>query len=566
MSDIVRSLKLLNYNVEIIDKPFEVEKGPVYDKTAKVSFYNHVGKIADRIEYGLVDLNILYEQIKNEENINLNSAYVLNLSLTDYKKKYEIGEHDTVTINGLSAKQAFFDCEVSIDFSYAVFMGRKTVFEKSIFGNGIVNFTSANFAEGNISFKHARFGEGKVLFNDAVFGGGDVSFQEAMFGEGNLYCVNTNFGSGKVDFKAADFGDGGVDFKYAKFGLGDTSFEKTKFGTGKKDFKAVEFGGGRIDFRRVEFGDGDISFEGTEFGDGKVMFRSAEFGHGEKSFEQAHFGTGEISFEQAHFGTGKVSFETAIIDVGNFSHTQLNCYFDLRFESCNHLNLSDTIVRDIIDIKSYNKSVKIKSLDLSGMKLMGKIFIDWKENDVKNLIHNQTETSLDQKAEQFRILKENFNSNGQYDDEDMSYIEFKRAQASSDLETEKAKGKKHAFIGYGTYYFQQYLMDFVGRYGTSPLRVMANMAITFSGFSIFYFIISEYFRDFGYVATTVPDELNHMHSLGNCFYYSAITFFTIGYGDYFSEGYLKPFAAFEGFSGVFLMSYFTVAFVRKILR
>jgi hypothetical protein len=49
-------------------------------------------------------------------------------------------------------------------------------------------------------------------------------------------------------------------------------------------------------------------------------------------------------------------------------------------------------------------------------------------------------------------------------------------------------------------------------------------------------------------------------------YYSAITFFTIGYGDYFAEGYLKPFAAFEGFTGVFLMSYFTVAFVRKILR
>jgi len=49
-------------------------------------------------------------------------------------------------------------------------------------------------------------------------------------------------------------------------------------------------------------------------------------------------------------------------------------------------------------------------------------------------------------------------------------------------------------------------------------------------------------------------------------YYSAITFFTVGYGDYFALGWIKLFAVIEGFCGVFLMSYFTVAFVRKILR
>jgi hypothetical protein len=92
------------------------------------------------------------------------------------------------------------------------------------------------------------------------------------------------------------------------------------------------------------------------------------------------------------------------------------------------------------------------------------------------------------------------------------------------------------------------------------------MFLAFTTFSIIYYIITEYFPNFGTVATTLPSELQHIHSFGNCVYYSAITFFTIGYGDYFAEGYLKPFAAFEGFTGVFLMSYFTVAFVRKILR
>jgi hypothetical protein len=49
-------------------------------------------------------------------------------------------------------------------------------------------------------------------------------------------------------------------------------------------------------------------------------------------------------------------------------------------------------------------------------------------------------------------------------------------------------------------------------------------------------------------------------------YHSAVTFFTIGYGDVFPMRLSRVFSAFEGFMGVFMMSYFTVAFVRKILR
>jgi len=68
------------------------------------------------------------------------------------------------------------------------------------------------------------------------------------------------------------------------------------------------------------------------------------------------------------------------------------------------------------------------------------------------------------------------------------------------------------------------------------------------------------------VATTLPAMLDHSTDFWNSIYYSAITFFTVGYGDYFASGLVKLVATLEGFSGVFLMSYFTVAFVRKILR
>ncbi len=79
-------------------------------------------------------------------------------------------------------------------------------------------------------------------------------------------------------------------------------------------------------------------------------------------------------------------------------------------------------------------------------------------------------------------------------------------------------------------------------------------------------IDTTYLPFFGSIESTLPQNLNHFQEFWNSIYYSAITFFTIGYGDYFPYGPLKFVAAIEGFSGVFLMSYFTVAFVRKILR
>ena len=41
------------------------------------------------------------------------------------------------------------------------------------------------------------------------------------------------------------------------------------------------------------------------------------------------------------------------------------------------------------------------------MRLLGKFYLDWKVNSAI-LIYNQPRTTMDEKAEQFRILKENF--------------------------------------------------------------------------------------------------------------------------------------------------------------
>ena len=552
---------LLRYKVDIENKPL---RG--FSKTAVIAFFDESDKKVMVFKFGVISNEEIFEKIDKGEDLNLNNAYVLNFSLTDYRVSKGLDDSVHIPLKNFSAKKTFFDCDITNDFSYARFEGDKAIFDSVIYGNGSTNFSNAIFCDGDVSFKKAKFGSGSTTFQSVQFGDGLVSFNNTNFGTGNLSFVDCNFNNGNVDFRNTYFGDGTVDFKFAKFANGDVSFEKASFGKGKKDFKNVEFGGGKIDFRRVDFNDGDVSFDGTEFGDGKVSFRSARFGHGDKTFSQTDFAKGEAQFDLTHFGTGSVNFNKANVTDISFKGCALNCYIDLRFKSCRTADLSNTIVRDILDLNPEDENVVIKIFDISGMRILGRMFIDWRANNVFNLIYQQKETTLFQKAEQFRILKENFRNNGQYEDEDAAYLEFKRCEAKASLKSSIEENKKNALWAYPKYYFQKYVFDYVGRYATDPIRVLFNMFLAFTAFSFIYYIITEFFPGFGTVATTLPVELQHIHSFGNCVYYSAITFFTIGYGDYFAEGYLKPFAAFEGFTGVFLMSYFTVAFVRKILR
>ncbi|MGZ3864610.1 MAG: potassium channel family protein [Bacteroidia bacterium] len=561
---------LLRYKVDIEDKPMRS-----FQKTAIVSFFDENDKKVVVLKYGVISQEEIFARLDAGEDMNLNGAYVLNFSLTDYRVEKGLDDSVYINLKNFSAKKAFFDCDVTNDFSYAKFEGDKVLFDSAIFGNGTNNFANANFLNGDVSFKKAKFGSGSTNFQSVQFGDGLVSFNNANFGTGNLSFVDCNFGNGNVDFRTTYFGDGTVDFKFAKFAAGDVTFEKASFGKGKKDFKNVEMGGGKIDFRRIDFNDGDVSFEGVEFGVGKVSFRSARFGHGDKSFEQADFAQGGAQFDLVNFGSGSVSFNLAKVDEISFGGCALNCYIDLRFGECHSVILSNTIVRDILDLKPTDEAVTIKIFNISGMRILGRIFIDWRANNVHHLIYEQTDTSLFQKAEQFRILKENFRNNGQYEDEDAAYLEFKRCESKAQLEDAKKKDKLSASMAYVTYYFQRYVFDYIGRYATDPIRVLANMLLAYFAFSIIYFVfsMSDSLEKIGHVIAggtgTLPlndSHLTMLEAFGNSLYYSGITFFTVGYGDYFAAGLLKPVAVFEGFTGVFLMSYFTVAFVRKILR
>jgi hypothetical protein len=536
------------------------------DRIAVMTFFDENNKKVTRLKLKVVRKEEIYKWISDEKNIQLEHAYVKDLSLSEYRSSSGMKEGDYVTIHNFSATHSFFDCEISSDFSFSKFEGVSTIFNNCVFGNGNSDFLSADFGHGNVSFKRVKFGSGSTNFQSVKFGDGDISFDGANFGNGNLSFADANFSNGNVDFKNTIFGTGSIDFKFAKFADGSISFERACFSEGKKDFKNVEFGGGRIDFKKVEFHNGDVSFEGVEFGNGKVNFKGSTFGKGQKWFDQADFANGEAIFDHVDFGSGSVSFNQAKAAHISFRGCPFNCYVDLRFSECKIANLSNAIVRDIVDIKPEHKEVFIRELNLTNMRILGRVFINWRENLVSDLIYNQKKTDYFQKAEQFRILKENFRVNGQYEDEDAAYIEFKRCEAIANLNREKKGTMLQKIFAYPKYYFQEYIFDYVGRYATAPTRVILNSIFTVFVFGIIYYISTTCVRSFGTLESTLPKDLNQFQEFWNSIYYSAITFFTIGYGDYFPAGGLKLVAAFEGFSGVFLMSYFTVAFVRKILR
>ena len=132
------------------------------------------------------------------------------------------------------------------------------------------------------------------------------------------------------------------------------------------------------------------------------------------------------------------------------------------------------------------------------------------------------------------------------------------------LTREKLDGKGIAKItAWPSYIFQKIIFDKMGLFATDPIRVLVSMFCVYVLYSIIYMILPVVSDTAIMTGLSEPENLSNV---ALSFYYSAITFFTIGYGDYYPEGYIRWVACIEGFSGVFMMSYFVVAFVRKIFH
>jgi hypothetical protein len=577
----------IDYQIEVKNVKFIADDGKTCPRTAIVTFLNEKGEEIGTELFGAVDINVVYSTIKEGKDLILDNCYISEFSLSSYRRHNGFEKKELVPINGFSAKNAFFDAKVSTDFTFSSFSDGgvsfdgshfargKVLFNGSVFGKGNVIFSNTLFRDGNIEFTGSVFGEGDFMFKNAIvkdgtkdfqdiqFGNGEVSFANTEFNSGDLLFINTRFNSGRFNFKVTRITGGKVDFHYSVFGDCEIMFERTEFGNSRVDFRTVDFGSGRVNFNRSVFGNGEVNFEGASSRAGRIHFKKAQMGSGPKNFNLIDMGESDISFERTDFGNGDVSFCESRFHTISLKSCHLDHYFDLRLAKADLLDISDTIVRDLIDMEPYDFPVEIKTLDMSGMRLIGKLYIDWRQNCCKNLIINQETTSLSQKAEQFRILKENFSGTGKYEDEDEAYIMFKRYEAKSWLGKQKEKGGILKIASYVPHGFKWLIFDKIGLYATSPGRVLFSVAIFWFFFGSVYFFI--HLSGLGRTVSAVNNP-DHLSILLQSFYHSAITFFTIGYGDVYPVGLSRIISGLEGFMGVFMMSYFTVAFVRKVLR
>ena len=576
-----------SYRVEIKNVKFIADDGRTFHRTAIVTLFDKEGEEIGSELFGVVDAAEIFSIIKEEKDLNLDNCYINEFSLSNFRRLNGLDKKDFVQIRNFSAKDAFFEAKNTVDFTFSSyndgdisfdgshFAKGKVNFNGSDFGNGNVVFSNTLFRDGHIEFAGSVFGDGDFLFKNAVirdgikdfqdirFGNGEISFANTEFNHGELLFINTHFGNGHFSFKVTRITGGKVDFHYSSFGDCDVSFERAEFGDSRVDFRTVDFGSGRINFNRSVFGDGEVNFEGASCSSGKIQFKKAEMGVGYKNFNLMEMINAEIHFEKTEFGYGDVSFNNSHFKVLSLKSCHLNHYVDLRLAKAELLDISDTIVRDIIDLEPYDFDIKIGTLDMSGMRLIGKIYIDWKRNHCKKNIEDQKDTTVRQKAEQFRILKENFSGIGKYEEEDEAYVMFKRYEATADMEEAVARNRWTRIWQYPLYTFKWLVFDKIGLYATSPGRVLMSVVFFWILFGFVYYIVEIAGAGLTVSSVNNPDGLSVFIQ---SFYHSGITFFTIGYGDVYPQGLSRVISVMEGFMGVFMMSYFTVAFVRKVLR
>jgi len=601
---------------KVLELPFVNQDGIRFDQRVKLDIFDEYGKIVDSKDYGYLPIEDVYDLIEQQKSINLNQCFIYNFSLTAYKRMREMKKTSLIHLYDFSAKDAVFYSNFVTDFSNTWFEGEQADFSGTYFAHGNVSFYNSEFYVNSVKFNSVMFRTEFLDFSGIKVRKGNFEFKNNQCSKGEITFQHAQFMDGRHSFANTIFGDGDFKFSDVNFKQGKVSFKISQFGTGVKDFRLTSFGDCFVDFEWVEFGDGDVFFRRVNFGAGKTNFNRASFGHGNVSFHESikkvtsdgeekfhdnsqlgkrktalkmrktflmkfvSFGSGNFNFERVQMPEVSVSFYKATFDRGSrsrisfnrssfkklsFRSCHLDDYIDLRLESCQYIDLSNTVVRDVIDLKSYDFDVKINILDISHMRLLGRIDIDWHRSKVEDMILHQKHNDNWLYADQFRLLKENFNNTGRYLDEDKAYVLFKRHEEKALFEDAVAERPESILWQRPMYYSRVLIFDWIGLYATDPIRVLISVVVSTILFGFLYTIL---------ILSSAEAVISGINPDGGFFttilegiYFSAVTFLTIGFGDMTpATGFTSFLAAFEGFVGVFLMSYFTVAFVRKILR
>src|SRR5665648_21557 len=415
----------------------------------------------------------------------------------------------------------------------------------------LANFTEATF-EGVANFTEATFSR-FAYFTEATFSR-VADFTEATFEE-VAYFIEATF-KGLAYFKGATFSGvanlsettfkGQADFTEATFeGVANfigATFEEVAYFT-KATFEEVAyfieatfkvlayftkatFSGvanlsettfkGQADFTEATFEEVAYFIEATFKGganfieatfEGDADFKLKYLIKGINLLKLKVFSGKKISINVMN-GKGKISFKRAYLE---------NIYLDIELVECVLIDFTDTLFRN----------TKVE------------------KDKIKNHILQEKEKKFSKAKEIYLLLKNNFHSIGQYEDESWAYKKEKDMERKSNCH----------FNTLHKWLWSCFLNGIFG-YGIQPSKVIMSAILIITLFSFL-------FMNPG-ISNIVGIEEITSNNFFDCLYFSTITFTTLGYGDFRPlEGLGRFLAGSEAFIGAFMMALFVYTFARR---
>jgi hypothetical protein len=324
-------------------------------------------------------------------------------------------------------------------------------------------------------------------------------------------------------------------------------------------------------FASAHFQDG-ARFTGTTFL-GNTSFQSAQFDQ-QADFEWTRFQQA-VPFDFAQFHGAANFHETRLAETATFCMTRFGKTASFRGAECGglanftgavfqdgaRLNLCDVHIRPgghllltIEQIGQYQRPWLGGACDGPGgpgrqvaSGLAGRL-CEWVQRRWPCVRLIDGEDSADPArrlgaAEQYNMLRDNFRSlPGREREEDRCHYKYK------DLLRRGTRG--HSIWRFFDWAVYKWCLG----YGIHTRRILLT------GIGVIFLFAALYWPLAG------PETIRHFDGDFNALYFSAITFTTIGYGDYAPLGWLRFPAGTEGLLGLVLTAVFTVSFARKLIR
>jgi uncharacterized protein YjbI with pentapeptide repeats len=381
--------------------------------------------------------------------------------------------------------------------------------------------------ESNIIIQNSVFEE-DVDFSNTEFRK-DIVFSGTSFSSKNDFFLGANF-AGNVEFSDTNFA-GYTNFRDANF-AGDANFWDANF-AGDADFSYANFAS-RATFRNASIFRvlTNVNFRDANFAS-NATFRDANFA-GLANFEGANF-DGNADFWDANFAGYTIFSDTNFAGNANFGFVNFADYVEFR-----DANFAS---RATFDSTEFNKGHFTRATFTT-------VSLDESEFNQMKVEWSSLKDALVFDGPIYIKLIKHFRGVEQFEDADAAYYQYRRLSQAS---------KKWSYSK---------LMDVVAGascgYGVKPARPLIWAFVLIMVFTLVYW------RGKGIKRLKENDgdknRVSRWAAFYNAFYFSVVTFTTVGYGDWYPEDRYRIVVMIEGVLGWLLLALFIVTLANVMIR